>query len=180
MQTAAYRLFGSTKSKEWKRYLKALWLSGLRLEESYNLSWDEGAAVRVVISGNGKRKVARLLIAARGQKNHETILLPLAPDFSRWLLSIPTDERAGQVFTFPGEQSSEVQTAAEVGKKVSKLGKLAKVVVVQENGKASKFASAHDLRRSFGDRWSDRVMPVVLRQLMRHKSIETTLTILRR
>ena len=35
--------------------------------------------------------------------------------------------------------------------------------------------SAHDLRRSFGECWSSRVMPQVLKQLMRHESIETTL-----
>ena len=38
-----------------------------------------------------------------------------------------------------------------------------------------KFASAHDLRRSFGSRWAIRVMPVVLQQLMLHGSIDTTL-----
>ena len=36
-------------------------------------------------------------------------------------------------------------------------------------------ASAHDLRRSFGFRWSCRVMPTVLGKLMRHESIETTM-----
>lgn len=36
-------------------------------------------------------------------------------------------------------------------------------------------ASAHDLRRSFSERWSVRVMPQVLKDLMRHESIETTL-----
>ncbi len=38
-----------------------------------------------------------------------------------------------------------------------------------------KYASAHDLRRSFGQRWAARVMPTVLMELMRHESIETTL-----
>jgi hypothetical protein len=38
-----------------------------------------------------------------------------------------------------------------------------------------KHASAHDLRRSFGERWAPRVMPQILMQLMRHESIETTL-----
>jgi integrase len=37
-----------------------------------------------------------------------------------------------------------------------------------------KYASAHDLRRSFGDRWKTRVMPHTLKELMRHKNIETT------
>jgi len=38
-----------------------------------------------------------------------------------------------------------------------------------------KYASAHDLRRSFGERWATRVMPVVLQELMRHESIDTTM-----
>lgn len=38
-----------------------------------------------------------------------------------------------------------------------------------------KYASAHDLRRSFGERWSTRVMPQVLMALMRHESIATTM-----
>lgn len=36
-------------------------------------------------------------------------------------------------------------------------------------------ATAHDLRRSFGTRWSQKVMPRVLMQLMRHTSITTTM-----
>jgi hypothetical protein len=38
-----------------------------------------------------------------------------------------------------------------------------------------KFASAHDLRRSFGERWASRVRPQVLMELMRDESIDTTL-----
>ena len=38
-----------------------------------------------------------------------------------------------------------------------------------------KFASAHDLRRSFGERWAMRVLPQVLQEMMRHESIETTM-----
>ncbi len=38
-----------------------------------------------------------------------------------------------------------------------------------------KYASAHDLRRAFGERWAARIMPAQLKELMRHESIETTL-----
>ena len=49
-------------------------------------------------------------------------------------------------------------------------------MVVQRSASGKvKFASAHDLRRSFGERWSIRVMPKVLKELMRHRSIETTM-----
>ena len=56
---------------------------------------------------------------------------------------------------------------------ISKLGKKAGVKVDDRKGK---FASAQDLRRSFGSRWATRVMPAVLMQLMRHESIETTMS----
>lgn len=46
-------------------------------------------------------------------------------------------------------------------------------VVVNKGG--GKFASAQDFRRSFGTRWAKQLMPAVLRVLMRHESIETTL-----
>jgi integrase len=53
------------------------------------------------------------------------------------------------------------------------MGKAAGVKV-NTTGKL-KYASAHDLRRPFGERWAPRVMPQVLMELMRHESIDTTL-----
>ena len=159
----------------WKQYLEALWLSGLRLEESFALSWNEWEQVRVVIVGKGRLKECQLHIDAEGQKNHETQRLPLAHDFSQWLLSIPASERSGKVFSFPGECNKQIQTGEAVGKLVSKLGKMAKVVVAQGKGKPTKFASAHDLRRSFGDRWALEIQPAALRELMRHRELDTTM-----
>ncbi len=43
------------------------------------------------------------------------------------------------------------------------------------NDEVVKYASAHDLRRSFGERWASRNMPQVLMEITRHESIETTL-----
>ena len=57
-------------------------------------------------------------------------------------------------------------------KVICKIGRAAGVVV--NKTPKVKFASAHDLRRSFGERWSQRVLPQVLMELMRHESIETT------
>jgi integrase len=38
------------------------------------------------------------------------------------------------------------------------------------------YATAHDLRRSFSSRWAKRVMPAVLKDLMRHSEISTTMS----
>jgi len=63
-----------------------------------------------------------------------------------------------------------------VGEAVVKIGRKAGVVVARdsETGKV-KYASAHDLRRSFGTRWAKKVMPAVLQRLMRHADIATTM-----
>ncbi len=69
---------------------------------------------------------------------------------------------------------------------VSRIGNAAKVKVnaYERPGRRKdepktvtvvKFASAHDLRRSFGERRAVRVMPKVLQELMRHESIDTTM-----
>ena len=63
-----------------------------------------------------------------------------------------------------------------VSETVCRIGKLARVKVATDprTGKV-KYASAHDCRRAFAERWSTRVMPQVLMALMRHESIETTM-----
>ena len=52
-------------------------------------------------------------------------------------------------------------------------------VVVDEHQRGDKvvrtLVSAHDLRQAFGQRWSRKVMLTVLRELMRHTDIATTL-----
>lgn len=70
-----------------------------------------------------------------------------------------------------------------VGDRIEAIAKLAGVIVGErekfdEDGKAytvKEYASAHDLRRAFGVRWARRVMPTVLRELMRHTTVETTM-----
>jgi len=75
------------------------------------------------------------------------------------------EDRRGPVFKLGKE-------ANIVSRIVSAIGKKAGVVV---NKADDKFASAHDLRRAFGTRWSFKVKPVTLKLLMRHQQIETTM-----
>ena len=95
----------------------------------------------------------------------------MAPEFAELLQSVPEAQRTGYVFNPLGKPGKRVGSnyASSV---ISNIGKLADVVV---NKESDKYASAHDLRRSFGQRWASRVMPQVLMELMRHESIETTL-----
>jgi integrase len=96
----------------------------------------------------------------------------MTPDFAEWLLRSPDAERKGRVFN-PLMPSGQRANAERSGRMVALLGKLSRVLVDAASGKT---ASAHDLRRSFGTRWSKKVMPPVLMRLMRHQNIATTMT----
>ena len=60
-----------------------------------------------------------------------------------------------------------------VSKAIVAIGEAAMVKVDEKGGKAV-WASAHDLRRAFGSRWSRKVSSMVLKDLMRHSSVTTT------
>jgi integrase len=152
----------------WIRYLTGLWLSGLRLEESHRLSWDEEAPFHADLTG---RRPA-LRIYAEAQKSGRDEVLPMTPDFAELLLQTPEGERVGPVFNLLDQRHGRRLEPHRVGEIVVKIGKRAGVVVNKADGK---YASAHDLRRAFGTRWAKRVMPAVLRRLMRHSSIQTTM-----
>ena len=65
-----------------------------------------------------------------------------------------------------------------VGKIISRIGKEAQIEVEAaqiHTGRPAKYASAHDLRRSCGERLRDAgVPPLVICRVMRHSSWETT------
>jgi hypothetical protein len=118
----------------------------------------------------------------------------VAPEFEEFLLAVPEEERRGRVFNLRGVERTLPQGGGRkpvecvtdpdwVSRVVCRIGKRAKVVVDRKTkrdpktGKVRevvKFASAHDLRRSFGTRWALRVVTKVLKELMRHRSIATT------
>lgn len=152
---------------KWQRLLKGLWLSGLRLGESLALSWDDDAPICIDLAGD----FPRMRISAEAQKSNEDGVYPLTPDFAEFLLKTPEDEREGLVFGICGPGGKPLSTK-RASRNISDIGEVAGVVVNKADGK---FASAHDLRRSFGTRWSKQQMPAVLMKLMRHADIGTTM-----
>jgi len=154
----------------WSRLLRGLWWSGLRIEESLNLTWGQPDTIRIDTSG----RFVMLRINAANEKGHRDRLYPVSPEFADMILAVPEDQRTGHFFQALGTRGGVVRYHA-VCKSICAIGKQANVVVSHDGGK-TKHASAHDLRRSFGLRWSERVMPAQLRELMRHESIETTMT----
>jgi len=170
MLDAVPKVVDADRAPEWQRTIRGLWLSGLRLEESINLFWDQDDCLSIDLSGN--RPMFR--VRAESEKGNQDRVLPMSPEFAEFIKAVPEDERTGPVFHFPKSKNrgGDRPTLWWVSRVICDVGKAAGIVV---DHRSDKFASAHDLRRSFGDRWALRVVPQVLMTLMRHSSIETTL-----
>jgi integrase len=63
-------------------------------------------------------------------------------------------------------------TSYNVSRTIAEIGRRAGVVT---DPATRACASAHDLRQSFGTRWAKQAMPAVLKRLMRHADIATTM-----
>ena len=124
-------------------------------------------------------------IPAAMQKNDTEESIPLLPCFEDVLLLTPAKERKGWVFnpislqTRLGRKVRHSRPEAEwVGKVIAQIGKAAGVEVEPSDeraGRPTKFATAHDLRRSCGERLREAgVPPLVICRVMRHSSWETT------
>lgn len=168
MVAAVPKVVGAVAAPGWELLLRGLWASGLRLGEALALRWDHqpgGVSVHL----DGRKSVLRFEAAA--QKSGRAQIVALAPEAVRLLE--PGRQASGYVFRPTRKDGSPMhRDVSEVGKVVTSIGTKAGIVTNAETGK---MASAHDLRRSFGRRWSRLVQPATLKELMRHASIETTM-----
>ena len=140
-------------------------LSGLQVIRP---SWSEG-------------ELPILEIPSHLQKNDTDEEIPLLPGFETLLNSVPVSQRSGWVFEPAslqpklGRRVRHERPAAEwVSRVVSRIGREAGIIVAEADehtGRPVKFASAHDLRRSCGERLRNAgVPPLVICRVMRHSS----------
>ncbi len=157
----------------WKLLLRGLWWSGLRLEESHNLWWDLFDKISIDLSSG--RPLLR--IPAEKEKGNRERLYPVATQFAEMILAVRVSERRGPFFTVLTKEGKPYSRKRhQVGKIIAELARKSGIVVMahQKTG-VKEFASAHDLRRSFGERWAKRVEAAFLQKMMRHSAITTTL-----
>jgi len=154
----------------WSRLMRGLNLSGLRLEESTNLWWDRLDSI-CILNIDGRYPV--LQIPAGYQKARRETTYSLAPDFVEFLRETPKQQRTGPVF-LPLGKTRAVRSSNYIVRTISEAGAAAKIVVSRD-GDSVTYATAQNLRRSFGDRWALTVMPVVLKELMRPRTLDTTM-----
>jgi site-specific recombinase XerD len=117
-------------AESWQFYLRGLWLSGLRLEESTILSWDLDAPITVDFKG----RRPRLRISAEAEKGHQDRLLPMTPDFAQFLLAVPREERKGPIFKLPNPAGKQM-TAKRACRIIPDIGRKAGVVVNKAENK---------------------------------------------
>lgn len=160
--------------EQWVRFLMLLRLGGLRLEEGFICSWD-GPQIRVELDATPPRMFFR----ADSHKARKDMYVPLVPDLYAWLAKVPQKERRGLVCPLTGECKSRMDQpyteANGVGKVISRIGRETGIVTGRSHTGLTIFASAHDLRRTFGTYWAARVKPLTLQRLMRHADFSTTL-----
>jgi integrase len=175
MLKATAAVVGKDRAASWRQFLIGLWLSGLRLREAMQLAWQPGPHISVEQHGDR----LRLRFPGHQQKSREDQVCPVTPAFAAFLAKTAHADRKGWVFSPAAKSGGRQNNPYDVGRIVSQIGEKAGVVVDEtwsEDGTCrQKFASAHDLRRSFGNRWSLRVMPTILQKLMRHAHISTTM-----
>lgn len=150
------------RGPEWGRLVRGLWLSGLRLTEALVATWHP-SGFQIDLSGD--RPYYR--IHASSEKGNATRMLAVTPDAAEFFT--PLRAESGAVFPIGNLDMSTVS------RHLTNIAKVAGVVLHDARGK-ERFAGAHDLRRSFGERWAGRVQPHILKELMRHAAITTTMT----
>lgn len=182
---AVEAITGSNAAPSWKFWITGLFLSGLRIKESLSLTWTPEGPNAHYLDLSGAHPM--FAIRSGGEKGGKTRLLPMTPDFYEHLMQVPKDQRHGKVFMpMPVDKDTKNRGqyrpwgtigalgAKYLGDQLCAIGFESGVVVARYSDGSPKYASAHDLRRSFGTRWALRVPSLVLKKMMRHASIRTT------
>ena len=150
--------------ESWQHLLCGLFWSGLRIGEAHLLTWDDDTLPAVNLVDDNPT----MWIPGRFQKNGKDKFCTIVPEFFDFLQKTPESQRTGIVFNPVSPKIDTRPTLDTFKRKISAFGREARVKVKDLTSGNVKCATAHDLRRSFGLRWSLRVVPGVLKELMRH------------
>lgn len=153
----------------WTFLIRGILATGLPIEEMHSMTWDQPGTIRPLRSKAGH---VVLDIPPTMQKNGEEDIIATMPEFAALLDSVPDEQRTGHIFSPEPRRATKGRlSVGQMGRIVSDIGKASGVVV----NKASKTASAHDLRRTFAMRLIRRGVNLVdVQSVMRHADFTTT------
>jgi integrase len=151
------RLLEKAPDAQFRAYLLAGWLAGLRLAEAVALEREHAEDAPYLDLARD-----RIVFPADAVKAGEDQWVPLDPELKAALLALP---RHGQkVFRFVAKDGHPIGLNA-VGERVIRLAKKAGVKLTM-----------HSLRKGFGCRYAGKVPAQVLQRLMRHSNVSLTMT----
>lgn len=153
-----------------RRLVEGILLTGFRLGDALRARWDDSGDVYPLFR-DGLLPVWIFSSQQKSRRAEEVAMLPACADF---VLQTPPSEREGWFFPLSGPSGRLTETT--VSKILSDVGRAAGVLVAGVNPRTGqpKYASAHDLRRTFAQEQAYHVTPAVLKHLMRHRSHLTT------
>lgn len=154
------------------RAMTAARLIGLRLSDCWAFRWDPQPGCHYPLNLHGKHPMIEFSFEQKSGNNER---VPLTPQAIVWLRSIEQVE--GWICRTHGARG-EHKTPNRLGRVISDAGRLANVVVKKNGGKGGKpkYASAHDLRRTFATTWHQKLTVSELQKLTRHADPQTLLT----
>lgn len=160
------KIVGETYAPSWRFLVDGLWETSLRLNEAVRLHWTDGP-IRINIAG----QFPMIDFDSDGDKGGRTRQLPITREFRAMLDTIPQ-----RGFVFRPELSKGVTRSRDTwSHRIGDMGEKAGIVVdINKRTGRKKFASAHDLRRSFLERWRNKIDATMLQVLARHESLDTT------
>jgi len=176
---AVEAVVGKDRAPAWRQLLRGLWLTGLRLGQGLALTWDDPNRPHLA---DLDTRAPLLVIPADHAKDGTAREIAMTPDAVAWFRKRPPTRRRGLVFR-PLTRYGQAARQEATGKTIAKIGRRARVWIrdrekldrkTGQRVTVAQFATAHDLRRSFGARWAPYVKPLVLMHMMQHGQIKTT------
>ena len=153
------------------RAIHAMRLIGLRLEDCHLFRFEPADGYHYPVNLDGRHP---MIAIAPEQKSGEEELIPLTPPAVKWLRSL--DETEGYVCRLQGKRGHH-RTANRLGRIIASAGRAAGIIVKRTGGRGGspKYASAHDLRRTFCTTWLDKLPVNKVQTLSRHADPQTLL-----
>lgn len=149
------RMIAACPSRGWQLLVAFAWHCGMRREEARRVHGEHIDLARHTISIPRNKA---------GDRAAKVVITPELDSFLRGMF--PDGIPDGPLIRGVSENLAQItrQFVADISTKALVVG----------NSREG-FATLHDLRRNFGSRWARKVPAQILRQMMRHASITTTL-----
>ncbi len=138
--------------ESWRDFILGLWHSGFRVNELLKLSWDDP---KFILVDGIDTSTPLFSIPSDGQKSGKREDCPIMPGCVELLRKTPKSDRVGFVFNPIGLKGTVTRSPKLCVRYISKFGKRSGVVVKIKHNGEKKYASAHDLKRSFATEHSN-------------------------